>query len=103
MSSQDDIIENENELVKEQSTGRSQGRSIPRFSEDTLNLFRMIIGLALLVPAIQLYFTIPSIVSMWVADQYVPAVNGVYFLAIIIGGIWLIRYTFTLSTVEKKK
>jgi hypothetical protein len=103
MNSLDDTNKNEVDMPKEQKSGDSMNRTSPRFSEDTLNLFRMIIGLALLVPAIQLYFTIPSIVSMWVADQYVPLVNMVYFLAIIIGGIWLIRYTFTLSTVEKKK
>ena len=103
MNSEDNISTSGSGRPDEQGVKEGSDRTTPRFSEDTLNLFRMIIGLALLVPAIQLYFSIPSIVSMWVADQYVPAVNGVYFLAIIIGGIWLIRYTFTLSTGEKKK
>lgn len=75
----------------------------PRISEDTLNLFRIIICLALLFPIIQLYFTIPSAISMWVADQFVPFVNMVYFIIVIAGGIWLLRYTFRFSEEERKR
>lgn len=75
----------------------------PRISEDTLNLFRIIIGLALVFPIAQLYFTIPAAISMWVADQFVPFVNMIYFILVIIGGIWLIRYTFRFSEEERKR
>lgn len=75
----------------------------PRISEETLNLFRIIICLALLFPIIQLYFTIPSAISMWVADQFVPFVNMVYFILVIAGGIWLLRYTFRFSEEERKR
>jgi hypothetical protein len=73
------------------------------FSEDTINLIRLIICIALVVPAIQLYFTIPSAISMWVAEQYVPFCNMLYFTAIILFGIWLLRYTFTLPVSRKVK
>jgi hypothetical protein len=75
----------------------------PRISEDTLNLFRIILCLALLFPIIQLYFTIPSAISMWVADQFVPFVNMVYFIIVIAGGIWLLRYTFRFSEEERRR
>jgi hypothetical protein len=75
----------------------------PRIHEDTLNLIRIIICIALLVPIIQLYFTIPVAISMWVADMYVPFVNIIYFALAIAGGIWLIRYTFLISEEERKR
>lgn len=82
------------------------GKGIPvkrRISEDTLNLFRILICLALFVPVIQLYFTIPSAISMWVADPFVPFVNMIYFVLVILGGIWLLRYTFRLSDEENRR
>lgn len=75
----------------------------PRISEDTLNLFRILIGLALLFPIAQLYFSVPQVISMWVSDQFVPLVNAIYFILVIIGGIWLIRYTFRFSEEERKR
>ena len=75
----------------------------PRVSEDTLNLLRIVICLALLFPIVQLYFTIPSAISMWVADQFVPFVNMIYFILVIVGGLWLIRYTFRFSDEERKR
>ncbi len=75
----------------------------PVFSEDTLNLFRIIICIALLIPVVQLYFTIPAAISVWVADQYVPFVNMIYFIIVIAVGLWILRYTFTLSGSRKEK
>jgi|WetSurMetagenome_2_1015567.scaffolds.fasta_scaffold462060_2 hypothetical protein len=75
----------------------------PMFSEDTLNLIRILICFVLVFPAIQLYFTIPSAISMWVAEQYVPFFNMLYFTAIILFGIWLLRYTSTLPVSKKIK
>ncbi|HVN72986.1 MAG TPA: hypothetical protein VMT44_00145 [Methanoregula sp.] len=55
------------------------------------------------MPVVQLYFTIPSAISMWVADQYVPFVNMIYFALVIAGGIWLLRFTFRFSEEEHKR
>jgi len=85
-------------------TGETKGAAAkPRISEDTLNLFRIVICLALVVPVIQLYFTIPAAISMWVADQFVPFVNMVYFILVIIGGVWLIRYSYRFSDEERRR
>jgi hypothetical protein len=84
-------------------TGAENGIRKPMFSEDTLNLIRLLICFVLVFPAIQLYFTIPSAISMWVAEQYVPFCNMLYFTAIILIGIWLLRYTFSLPVSRKTK
>jgi hypothetical protein len=43
---------------------------------------------------VQLYFTVQDVIRLWIADQFIPLVNGVYYLLVIAGGIWLIRETF---------
>ena len=99
--------------MKDPGTGPEQDagkNSVPKngtkktmFSEDTLNLFRILICFALIAPVFQLYFTIPAAISMWVAEQYVPFVNMLYFTAIILIGLWLLRYSFTFSGTAKEK
>jgi len=101
------------ETIKDPGTGQEQnevktsmskaGIRKPIFSEDTLNLIRILICFALVFPAFQLYFTIPAAISMWVAEQYVPFFNMLYFTAIILIGLWLLRYTFRFSGSVKEK
>ncbi len=49
-----------------------------------------IVLLLVLVATMQLYFAVQEAVRYWVADPYVPFVNGAFFLAIIAGGIYLV-------------
>jgi uncharacterized membrane protein YqjE len=52
---------------------------------------RLIVLLLVLIAAVQFYFSIQGVIGMWVSYQFIPLVNAVYYLAVIIGGIWLLR------------
>jgi uncharacterized membrane protein len=58
---------------------------------DWLGVVYMIIGLFILIAAFQLYFTIQDLIRTWVSDQFVPVISAVYYLVVIIVGIWLLR------------
>lgn len=51
----------------------------------------MIVGLFVLIAAFQLYFIVQDLIRTWVSDQFVPAVSALYYLAVIIIGVWLLR------------
>jgi hypothetical protein len=52
-----------------------------------------ILFLFILIAALQLYFSIQEFIRIWFSEEYIPIVNSVYFLVIIVGGIFLIlRY-----------
>jgi hypothetical protein len=84
-------------------SGVEEKTKIQGLSDDTLNLIRILICLALIFPIFQLYFTIPAAISMWVSEQYVPFVNMVYFILIILGGFWLLRFSFRFSGERKER
>ncbi len=50
-----------------------------------------IILLFVFIAAFQLYFSMQEIIRTWISDQFVPVFNTVYYLVIIVVGIWLIR------------
>jgi len=50
-----------------------------------------IILLFVFIAAFQLYFSMQDIIRTWVSDQYIPVFNAVYYIVIIVVGIWLIR------------
>jgi hypothetical protein len=52
---------------------------------------RLIVLLLVLIAAVQFYFSIQGVIGMWVSYQFIPLVNAVYYLAVIIGGVWLLR------------
>jgi hypothetical protein len=56
-----------------------------------LGILYMIVGLFILIAAFQLYFTIQDLIRTWVSDQFVPVVSALYYLAVIVVGIWLLR------------
>ena len=58
---------------------------------DWLGLAYMVIGFFVLIAAFQLYFIIQELIRTWVSDQFVPAVSAIYYLAVIVVGVWLIR------------
>ena len=49
-----------------------------------------ILLLLVLVATMQLYFAVQEAVRYWVADPYVPFVNGAFFLLVVVGGILLV-------------
>jgi uncharacterized membrane protein len=61
---------------------------------DWLNVVYMIIGLFVLIAAFQLYFTIQELIRTWVSDQFVPVVSALYYIVIIVIGVWLLREYF---------
>ena len=50
-----------------------------------------IILLFVFIAAFQLYFSMQDIIRTWISDQFVPVFNAVYYIVIIVVGIWLIR------------
>ena len=56
---------------------------------------RLIALLVVLIATVQLYLTIQDIIRMWVSPQFIPLVTGIYFVIVIVGGVWLIRASFT--------
>lgn len=58
---------------------------------DLLGLAYIIIGIFVLIAAFQLYFVIQELIRTWISDQFVPIVSAVYYLAVIIVGVWLLR------------
>jgi len=58
---------------------------------DWISALYAIIMLFVLIAAFQLYFSMQEIIRTWISDQFVPVFNTLYFLVIIVVGIWLIR------------
>ena len=58
---------------------------------DWIGLAYIIIGLFVLIATFQLYFVIQELIRTWISDQFVPVVSAVYYIAVIIGGVWLLR------------
>jgi hypothetical protein len=56
-----------------------------------LGILYMIVGLFILIAAFQLYFTIQDLIRTWISDQFVPVVSAMYYLAVIVVGVWLLR------------
>lgn len=50
-----------------------------------------IILLFVFIAAFQLYFSMQDIIRTWISDQFVPVFNTIYYIVIIVVGIWLIR------------
>lgn len=58
---------------------------------DWLGLAYIIIGLFVLIATFQLYFVLQELIRTWISDQFVPVVSAVYYGAVIVGGVWLLR------------
>lgn len=58
---------------------------------DWLNVVYFIVGLFILIAAFQLYFVIQELIRTWISDQFVPVVSALYYIIIIVVGIWLLR------------
>lgn len=82
-------------------TPTAEPRSAPRperlHQESRESLFTfMLFGLAgivlilVLFATMQLYFAVQEMVRFWVAEQYVPLVNGAFYLVVIVGGVYLV-------------
>ncbi len=58
---------------------------------DWLGLAHIIIGIFVLIAAFQLYFVIQELIRTWISEQFVPIVSAVYYLAVIVVGVWLLK------------
>jgi hypothetical protein len=56
-----------------------------------------ILFLFILIAALQLYFSIQEFIRVWFSEEYIPIVNSLYFILVIVGGIYL-----TLSFIRSK-
>ena len=72
-------------VIKEPKPGEKKA------GNDWLGLVYAIIAIFVLIAAFQLYFTVQELIRTWISDQFVPIVSAVYYLAVIIAGVWLIR------------
>lgn len=58
---------------------------------DWFSALYAIILLFVFIAAFQLYFSMQDIIRTWISDQFVPVFNTIYYIVIIVVGIWLIR------------
>jgi hypothetical protein len=68
--------------------GKEVGPSIP---EIVRKAFVAIILLLIFIATLQLYFGVQDVIRTWFADEMIPVVNGLFYLCIIVGGVYLIR------------
>jgi hypothetical protein len=61
---------------------------------DWLSVVYFIIGTFVLIAAFQLYFVLQELIRTWISNQFVPIVSAVYYIIIIVGGVWLLRDYF---------
>jgi hypothetical protein len=48
-----------------------------------------IIFLFILIATLQLYFSIQEFIRLWFSEEYIPIVNSIYYLLVIVGGVYL--------------
>jgi hypothetical protein len=65
--------------------------TVKRPGADWFSALYAIIVLFVFIAAFQLYFSMQDIIRTWISDQFVPVFNTVYYIVIIVVGIWLIR------------
>lgn len=65
--------------------------AIKRPGTDWMAALYAIILLFVFIAAFQLYFSMQEIIRTWISDQFVPVFNTVYYIVIIVTGIWLLR------------
>jgi uncharacterized membrane protein len=58
---------------------------------DWLGVVYMVVGLFVLIAAFQLYFVVQELIRTWISDQFVPLVSAVYYIVVIVIGVWLLR------------
>ena len=62
-----------------------------RPGKEWLGVMYMIVGLFVLIATFQLYFIIQDLIRTWISDQFVPVVSAIYYIVVIVVGIWLLR------------
>jgi uncharacterized integral membrane protein len=83
-------VEQAEEKGEKSLTSRAVDRKEKAMSELMTGL-RLIVLLLVFIAAVQLYFSVQGVIGMWVSYQFIPLVSAVYYLAVIVGGIWLLR------------
>ena len=79
------------------SPGGSTGSRAGSQSSDLKNLLVQglyaILFLIILIAALQLYFSIQEFIRTWFSEEFIPVFNTLYYLAVVVGGIYLV-YTY---------
>jgi len=78
-------------LPKEVPMSKDPKSTEKKPGNDWLGVVYMIVGLFVLIAAFQLYFTIQELIRTWVSDQFVPIISAIYYIVVIVVGIWLLR------------
>jgi small neutral amino acid transporter SnatA (MarC family) len=58
---------------------------------DWIAVAYFIVAIFVLIAAFQLYFVIQELIRTWISDQFVPVASGLYYILVIVVGIWLLR------------
>jgi hypothetical protein len=59
--------------------------------EDWKGLLSLVLGMIILIAGFQLFTIVMQLINTWIAEEYVPIFTAAFDIAIIAGGIWLIR------------
>ena len=78
-------------LPKENTMTNDPKPAGKKSGNDFIGLAYVVIGIFVLMATFQLYFTIQGLITTWISDQFVPVVSAVYYCAVIVVGVWLIR------------
>lgn len=76
-------------------TGPEKTGTVKQGGFDIMLGLRLILLLIVMIAAVQLYFSVQGVISTWVASEFIPLVNTVYYIVVIAGGIWLLRGALT--------
>lgn len=77
--------------LKENTMTKDPKPAEKKYGNDLIGLAYVVVGIFVLMAAFQLYFTIQGLITTWFSDQFVPVVSAVYYVAVIVVGLWLIR------------
>jgi hypothetical protein len=58
---------------------------------DWIAVAYFIVAIFVLIAAFQLYFVIQELIRTWISDQFVPVASGLYYVLVIVVGVWLLR------------
>jgi multisubunit Na+/H+ antiporter MnhB subunit len=72
------------------STGNQAGSQTSDLKSLLVQGLYAILFLIILIAALQLYFSVQQFISTWFSDEFIPVFNTLYYLAVVVGGIYLI-------------
>ncbi|MDD1674692.1 MAG: hypothetical protein LUQ13_03520 [Methanomicrobiales archaeon] len=70
------------------------------YRENFRTFLFLTILLLVFLATLQLYFTVQGLIVTWFADEFVPIINGVFYVFVIASGLYLVR-TYLLRQKER--